>query len=139
MTTPPPALKARPLSPHLQIYKPQLTTGMSIFHRMTGVALAFGLPVFVAWLVALAKGPEAYGCFDICARSLIGQALLFGWCFAFFYHFFCGIRHLLWDAGYFLDIKGVYSTGRIVLGISLFLTLGLWVKLYWIKLYGVMS
>jgi succinate dehydrogenase / fumarate reductase cytochrome b subunit len=119
----------RPLSPHLQIYKPQLTSGLSIFHRMTGIGLALGLPVFVAWLCALAKGADAYARFLSCAHSTVGQILLFGWSWAFFYHFWAGIRHLCWDAGFFLDIKNVYRTGWFVLGISTFSTLMTWAKI----------
>ncbi|MFY9288472.1 MAG: succinate dehydrogenase, cytochrome b556 subunit [Alphaproteobacteria bacterium] len=121
---------SRPLSPHLQIYKPQLTSGMSIFHRMTGVALALGLPVFVLWLLAVAGGPATYTEFTTCFQSVFGQLLLFGWTFSFFYHFCCGIRHLLWDAGYFLSIKGVYSTGRVAFGVSILLTIGIWYKAF---------
>ena len=121
---------ARPLSPHLQIYKPQLTSGMSIFHRITGIALAAGLPVFVAWLVVVAGGPKPYQSFMECFHTTIGQIFLFGWTFSFFYHFCCGIRHLCWDAGYFLSIKSVYTTGRIALGVSILLTVYVWLHFY---------
>jgi succinate dehydrogenase / fumarate reductase, cytochrome b subunit len=120
----------RPLSPHLQIYKPQLTSALSIFHRATGVALAFGLPVFVAWLVALSGGKDVYSNFISYFHCSIGQIVLFGWTLAFFYHFFCGIRHLLWDAGYFLSLPAVYRTGYIVLALTVLLTACLWLKLY---------
>ncbi|HEU0117457.1 MAG TPA: succinate dehydrogenase, cytochrome b556 subunit, partial [Alphaproteobacteria bacterium] len=83
---------ARPLSPHLQVYKPQLTSGMSIFHRITGVALCAALPVFVAWLVMLANGPKSYPDFMNLFHNPVGQILLFGWVFSFFYHLCCGIR-----------------------------------------------
>lgn len=121
---------ARPLSPHLQIYKPQLTSGMSIFHRITGVGLAFGLPIFAMWLLTVAGGAEYYKNLMTLFHTWVGQVLLFGWTFCFFYHFCCGIRHLLWDAGYLLGIKAVYSSGRIALGLSVLLTIGIWLKAY---------
>lgn len=123
---------SRPLSPHLQVYRPQLTSGMSIFHRLTGVCLAFGLPVLVAWVVALASGPEIYAQFTECARSLVGQIMLAGWAWAFFFHFCCGVRHLFWDAGYLLSIKAVYVSGYIAIAISTIVT-----ALVWLKMYGV--
>ncbi len=119
----------RPLSPHLQVYKWQLTSVMSILHRATGVGLAFGLPVFVAWLVALAEGRDSYTTFIGWFHNPVGQILLFGWTWAFFYHFWCGIRHLLWDSGLFLTIKGVYTTGWIAVGISTFATAMTWAKI----------
>jgi len=125
--------KPRPLSPHLQIYRPQLTTGLSIFHRMTGVALAFGLPVFVVWLMALAKSEKAYDCFLRGAHSPVGQILLMGWSWAFAYHLCMGVRHLLWDMGLFLEIKQAYKTGYTALAVSTVLTLGLWFKLLWVQ------
>ena len=130
MTPSPMVKKARPLSPHLQIYRPQMTSGMSIFHRMTGIALAFGLPLFVVWLYAVACGPHVYFDFASLMNTLIGQIILFGLTFSFFYHFCCGIRHLLWDAGYFLTLPGVYSTGRIAIAVSVLLTVGIWIKAY---------
>jgi succinate dehydrogenase / fumarate reductase cytochrome b subunit len=122
----------RPLSPHLQIYRPQLTSGLSILHRITGVALVFGLPVFVLWLVALARGPQAYASFLTCAHTLVGRALLVGWSWAFIFHLCTGARHLLWDMGLFLDIRQVYKTGYIAVAVSVVLTLGIWFKLLWI-------
>jgi succinate dehydrogenase / fumarate reductase cytochrome b subunit len=120
------------LSPHLQIYKPQITSVLSITHRLTGIVLSFGLIILVAWLTALASGPDAYGELLICAQSIIGQVILAGLTFAFFFHLCCGIRHLLWDAGYFLELKDVYKTGRIVIAATFVLT-----AIVWLKIYGV--
>jgi succinate dehydrogenase / fumarate reductase cytochrome b subunit len=125
---------ARPLSPHLQIYRPQLTSTLSILHRMTGIWLAIGLPVLVGLLVALAGGKEMYGEFIGWFHNPVGRILLFAWSFAFFYHFWAGIRHLLWDAGFFLTLKGVYATGWFVVGIALFST-----GMTWAKILGWMS
>jgi len=112
----------RPLSPHLQIYKPQLTSVMSILHRITGVFLSLATLVLVYWLMAAAEGPEAYQQ----ARSLLstwwGLLLLFGWSLALFYHLCNGIRHLFWDAGLGMDIKTVYTTGKLVWISTLVLT-----------------
>ena len=117
----------RPLSPHLQVYRPQLTSGMSIFHRFTGIGLAGGVTLLVAWLVCLAWLPDFYPLFMSLLTSIIGKIFLFGWTWAFFYHLSTGIRHLLWDAGWGLSLKGIYTSGYIALTISTLLTLGLWI------------
>ncbi len=116
----------RPLSPHLSVYKPQLTSGMSIFHKITGIGMAGGVVVLVAWLACLALGKETYDTLMALLTTPVGQILLFGWTWAFFYHLCCGIRHLLWAAGWSLSIKAVYVTGYIALAVSTLLTLGLW-------------
>ena len=116
----------RPLSPHLQIYRPQLTSVLSITHRATGVALAVGTVVLLYWLQAAARGPEAYQA----AKALLGdgfvQLVLAGWSWAFFYHLCNGIRHLFWDAGKGFEISSVYASGYTVLGASIVLTLLVW-------------
>lgn len=110
-----PSKKDRPLSPHLQIYKPQLTSITSVLHRATGLGMAYGLAMFTWWLVAAATGPEAYGVFtDFCA-SLIGQILLYGWMVAFYYHLANGIRHLVWDTGHLFKLRNAYAAGYFVL------------------------
>ncbi|MDX2028208.1 MAG: succinate dehydrogenase, cytochrome b556 subunit [Alphaproteobacteria bacterium] len=127
MTSP---AKPRPLSPHLQIYKPQISSVLSIFHRMTGVALAFGLIIFVGWLVFLAGGPQSYAYFISLCQTLIGKILLLGFGWAFFYHFCCGIRHLCWDAGWFLSIRSMYVTGYLTLLVSFALTLYIGLRIF---------
>ncbi len=112
----------RPLSPHLQVYKPQMTSVTSILHRATGVALTVGLMMFAWWLVAAAIGPEAYDVFMNFAGSTLGKVLLFGWALAFYYHFANGIRHLIWDTGALVRIKSAYTTGYIVLLFTAVLT-----------------
>src|ERR1700741_74027 len=94
---------ARPLSPHLQIYRPQLTSVLSILHRATGIALGVGTLLLVYWLIAVAAGAGARAAYDVAQRligSWFGRLLLFGWTLAFFYHLANGVRHLAWDAGY---------------------------------------
>ena len=117
----------RPLSPHLQVYKPQMTSMTSILHRITGFGLSVGLILFAFWLWGAAYDAEMFTCVTEFAGGIFGMILLFGWSFAFFYHLANGVRHLLWDAGYLLDIENAYKAGYLVLGFSLFATLGTWV------------
>ena len=112
----------RPLSPHLQVYKPQLTSMMSIMHRITGFALAVGLIVPVMWLMSLTQGPSAYAEFHEFMRSGFGLTLLFGWTFSLSYHLLNGLRHLMWDSGRGLGIKTTYLTGWAVIVLSLIIT-----------------
>lgn len=93
-------LVRRPLSPHLQVYKPQITTVLSILHRLSGIALAVGTLFLVYWLAAGASGPAGFDTVQGFAGSIFGQLVLFGWTVALFYHLFCGLRHLAWDAGH---------------------------------------
>ena len=94
------ARRARPLSPHLQIYRPMLTMMMSIVHRITGAALYFGMAILAWWLLAAASGPNAYASFEAVAGSLIGQIVLFGFTWELIHHALGGIRHLIWDLIY---------------------------------------
>jgi len=117
---------ARPLSPHLQIYRPQLTSVLSITHRATGVALAVGTLLLAWWLIAAATGPEAYAEVQAVLASWIGRLLLIGWTIALFYHLCNGIRHLAWDVGWGFEIARGRLTGWIAIGASLLLTLAIW-------------
>ena len=116
----------RPLSPHLMIYKPQLTSMMSITHRATGAALALGSLLVVWWIVALATGAEYYSFVQSIIASWFGQLVLFGFTVAVFYHLSNGIRHLFWDFGHNLTIEGVYRTGYMVLASTVILTALTW-------------
>jgi succinate dehydrogenase / fumarate reductase cytochrome b subunit len=116
----------RPLSPHLQVYKPQLTTFMSITHRATGIALAVGTLMLVCWLIAAATGESAFNEVQAFLGSIIGRLLLLGWSFALFYHMCNGLRHLFWDMGNGFEIETAYMTGRIVIAASILLTIGAW-------------
>jgi succinate dehydrogenase / fumarate reductase cytochrome b subunit len=89
----------RPLSPHLQIYRPMLTMMMSIVHRITGAALYFGTLLLAWWLLAAASGPNSYAKFEWFIGSLIGQLILIGYLWALIHHTLGGIRHLIWDTG----------------------------------------
>lgn len=116
----------RPLSPHLMIYKPQLTSIMSITHRATGTALALGSLLVVWWIVALATGAEYYNFVQSILTSWFGQLVLFGFTVAVFYHLSNGIRHLFWDFGYNLTIEGVHRSGYMVLASTVILTVLTW-------------
>src|SRR3546814_3834440 len=87
----------RSLSPNIQIYRPQLTSVLSIANRITGVVLSICAVVLVIWLIAAASGPEAYALFRDLIGSWPGKILLFGATFSFFLHLCGGIRHLVWD------------------------------------------
>ena len=120
----------RPLSPHLQVYRPQMTSMLSILHRITGVALAVGTLLLIYWLAAAASGAEAFATAQSLIGSFIGRLFLFGWTFALFYHLCNGIRHLFWDAGMGLEIEAAERGGWVVLGATGVLTLASWVLGY---------
>jgi len=116
----------RPLSPHLQVYKPQITSVMSIFHRFTGVGLAVGALVLAYWLNAAAYGPDAFERAQSFLATWFGRLLLFGWTVALFYHMCNGIRHLFWDAGMGLEMEQVKSSAWITILATLVLTFASW-------------
>jgi succinate dehydrogenase / fumarate reductase cytochrome b subunit len=116
----------RPLSPHVQIYRPQLTSVLSITHRLTGVALSAGSLLIVAWLIAGAAGPTAYDDLLGFMRSWIGLLLLLAWTFSIFFHLCNGLRHLFWDAGRGFELRTIYASGWSVVMVSVILTIGLW-------------
>ena len=117
----------RPLSPHLQVYRWQLTSVLSILHRASGVALAAGTILLVWWLGAASDGPEPYARVQAFVGSWAGLILLFGWSVALFYHLCNGLRHLWWDSGHGLDLKSVYAGGWAVIAGTAALTLIAWV------------
>lgn len=117
----------RPLSPHLQVYKPQITSAMSIFHRITGCAMAVGTLVLVWWLVAAATSDRAFATMSAVVGSPIGYLALFGWTAALWYHFLNGIRHLAWDTGRGYALPQVHASGRAVLAGAAVLTVLTWV------------
>ncbi len=121
----------RPLSPHLQIYRPQMTSVFSIVHRMTGVVLAVGTIVLVYWLAAAASGPAAFDLAQSIIGSFFGRLFLLGWTFSLFFHFCNGIRHLAWDAGWGFELEQVHRTGLLVIAASAVLTLAVWIAGYW--------
>ncbi|GMU42691.1 MAG: succinate dehydrogenase, cytochrome b556 subunit [Xanthomonadales bacterium] len=121
------ATHPRPLSPHLQIYKPQLTTVLSILHRVTGVALCAAALGLVWGLLSLALGRDEFEHFRACANSLPGKLLTAIFVFCLVYHLLNGIRHLGWDTGWGLDLKRAYATGWLLVALAPALTaLSLW-------------
>jgi succinate dehydrogenase / fumarate reductase cytochrome b subunit len=122
--------RPRPLSPHLQIYKPMLTMMMSIVHRITGAALYFGMALIAWWLIAVASGPNAYADFTWFVATPIGQIVLFGYTWALMHHMLGGIRHLIWDTLHGLEpAERELLTMATLIG-SVALTLLLWVVGY---------
>ena len=117
----------RPLSPHIQVYQPQITSVLSITHRITGVALSVGTLLLVWWLIAAASGPEAYARVQGFAGSWFGYLLLFAWSISLFYHLCNGIRHLFWDAGYGFELPTAYASGWAVIAATAVLTLVAWI------------
>ena len=118
--------RIRPRSPDVRIYKPQLTSVLSILHRLTGVVLSVGSVLLVAWLVAVADGGDTYATVDGWLRSWIGLLLLVGWTFALFYHLCNGIRHLAWDLDFGFELRNIYLSGWTVVAVSVILTLVTW-------------
>jgi len=118
--------RQRPLSPHLQIYRPMLTMMMSIFHRITGSALYVGTLLFAWWLIAAAMGPEAFATASAFFDSLIGRLVLFFYTWALLHHMLGGLRHLVWDTIHGLQIPTVEFTARAAIIGSLSLTILVW-------------
>jgi succinate dehydrogenase / fumarate reductase cytochrome b subunit len=116
----------RPLSPHLQIYRPQLTSVLSIFHRMTGVGLALGAVLVVWWLMAAATSPGYFAVVDGLLTSWLGYLVLLGMTWALAFHLLNGIRHLFWDMGYGFEMETVNRSGIAVMIGSAVLTVLLW-------------
>lgn len=123
----------RPLSPHLQIYRWQLTSVMSMLHRISGVTLVAGTLLLTWWLVAAVEGPEEFEVVQGVIGSWYGQAVLLGFTLALFYHLCNGIRHLVWDLGLGLELDAVYRSGRAVIIATVLLTVLSWMVGYAMK------
>jgi len=119
--------KNRPLSPHLQVYKFIPTMAMSILHRITGVALYFGMILVVAWLVAAASGEESFNQANALFGSLVGQIILFGFTWALLHHLLGGLRHLMWDLGYGFEKEFSTKLAKANLAGSIALTILVWI------------
>lgn len=120
------SMQERPLSPHLQIYRPQWTSILSISHRLTGVLLSVGLIPLVVWLVALGSGPDAFSSVQAIYSHPVMMVAWVAWTFALFYHLSNGVRHLCWDAGYLLDLRGAFVSGLTVVVAAIVLTVISW-------------
>ena len=123
---------ARPLSPHLQIYRLTMTMMMSIVHRITGAALYFGTLLLAWWLIAAAAGPNAYGRVQWFMSTAIGRLILFGYTWALIHHTLGGIKHLIWDLGYgFGPVEREWLTVATLVG-SVGFTVLIWIVGYFV-------
>ena len=118
--------RPRPRSPNIQIYRPQLTSVLSILNRITGIVLSACAVVIVLWLVAAATGPHAYIIVQAAVGSWVGQILMLGASFAFFLHLCGGIRHLVWDTVHGFELRSIYISGWAVIAASIALTVAAW-------------
>jgi succinate dehydrogenase / fumarate reductase, cytochrome b subunit len=126
-------LVRRPLSPHLQVYKPQIVTTLSILHRITGIALSVGTLVLVWWLVAAATSDVAYARAAGFIGSWFGMLLMFGWTVALWYHFCAGLRHLAWDMGYGFELTTAHATGKLVVAATAVLSVLTWIVIFAVR------
>ena len=124
----------QPLSPHLQVYRLPLQALMSISHRASGAALAIGTLLVTAWLVAAASGEETYNIMLGFVQHPIGILMLFGWSVALFYHMCNGIRHMIWDMGFWFSKDKAHNSSLGVIFFAFLLTLAVWTyacRAYW--------
>ncbi len=123
----------RPLSPHLQVYKPMLSMMMSIIHRVTGAALYFGTFLLVWWLVAAAAGPEYFDFVNGLYGSWFGRIILFGYTWALLHHMIGGIRHFIWDTGRGFELETVEWMSKAAPVASVALTVAVWIIAYIVR------
>jgi succinate dehydrogenase / fumarate reductase cytochrome b subunit len=127
----PTTTRGRPLSPNVQIYRPQITSALSILNRITGMFLSACAVALVVWLVAAAWGPQAYSPVHAAIASWIGRVVLFAATFAFFLHLCGGIRHLIWDTVRGFELRSIYISGWSAVAASVMLTAAAWVASAW--------
>jgi succinate dehydrogenase / fumarate reductase cytochrome b subunit len=128
-----PGTAERPLSPHLQIYRPMLTMMMSIVHRITGSALFFGTLLLVWWLVAAATSASAFDLVNGILGSILGKIVLFGFSWALLHHMLGGIRHFIWDTGHGFGPEARERLAQATIGGSVVLTVLLWIGILVLK------
>lgn len=122
--------KQRPLSPHLQVYKPQISSVLSILHRITGVFLSLGSLLLAYWLYSAAYAGGCYECMGSFFSGAFGQLLLIAWSGAFYYHLCNGVRHLFWDMGKGFEISTMTKSGYAVLAGATLLTVITWITVW---------
>lgn len=115
----------RPMSPHLQIYRPQITSVLSIANRLSGIAISAGTLLMVWWLVAASEGPQAFAAVQWFAGSILGIVMLAGWTLALCYHLFGGLRHLAWDVGVGTDLPTVHRSGWLAVAATAVCTIAI--------------
>ena len=120
----------RPTSPHIQIYKPQLTSTLSILHRVTGVILAAGAIFIALWLALVAYNPELLESVYQLLSGILGRIFLFLWTLILFYHLCNGLRHLYWDIGKGFEIKQIHLGGWLTVIFTFVLTIAVWIVGY---------
>jgi succinate dehydrogenase / fumarate reductase, cytochrome b subunit len=125
--------KARPLSPHLQIYRPMLSMTMSIMHRITGVALAIGMIGLVWWFIAASISDSYFGLVQSVLAHWFGRLVLFGFTWALMHHMLGGLRHFVWDTGRGFELKTVEWLVRANVIGSVLLTILIWVIGYGVR------
>lgn len=113
----------RPLSPHVTIYRPQMSSMTSIFVRLTGIGLTLGFILVIWWLLAAATGPGYFAFVDGLLTSWLGILILVASLWALWYHFLGGVRHLIWDMGFGLEVETADMMGYVMIGGSFVLTL----------------
>lgn len=123
----------RPLSPHLQIYRPMLTMTMSIVHRVTGAALYFGTVILALWLIAAATGKANFDVAQAVLGSFLGRIVLFGYTWALLHHMLGGIRHLIWDTGRGFGPEARELLAKVTLAGSIVLTILVWIVAYAVR------
>ena len=123
----------RPLSPHLQIWRWQITMSVSMLHRGSGVILGFGAVILTYWLIALAAGPDAYGTAQMLIGSWLGRLILFGLTASLVAHFINGVRHLLLNAGMGFPLPTVRATGWMVMAATPIVTVLIWIAGYAVR------
>ena len=119
-------IHARPTSPHISIYKPQISSVLSIMHRATGMALFAGSAVIVAWLWTAAYATASYAGLHELLSSMVGQFCLLGWVASFYYHFGNGVRHLFWDMGKGFALPDMRRSGLMVIAFAIIMTALTW-------------
>ncbi|AOF89667.1 succinate dehydrogenase, cytochrome b556 subunit [Sinorhizobium sp. RAC02] len=122
--------RSRPLSPHLQVYKPIPTMVMSIVHRITGAALYFGTVLVAFWLIAAASGEAYFEWANWLFGSLIGRLVLFGYTWALMQHMLGGLRHFMWDMGHGYEKNFSTKLAIATPVVSVALTLLIWIVAY---------
>lgn len=114
--------RERPLSPHLQVYRPQITSVLSILNRITGMALVGGALLLANWILSASYGPEMFDLAQSLLGSWFGRLVLFGMTFSLYFHLANGIRHISWDIGYGFELSTLNKSGIVVVLFAIVMT-----------------